>query len=114
MSAPKSGRQPVKVSRSLSLPRQIGGADRVLALANGLVTVMLCYSTGFDLGSCVGFVTMGVCMHFFLRWMSSRDPWWRVVMLVYNRYPDVHEPSPSIKASARFRRPYGFDQDLPC
>lgn len=37
-----------------------------------------------------------------------------MLCLVYNRYPDVYEPGPSAKFSARFKRPYGFDQDLPC
>jgi type IV secretion system protein VirB3 len=55
-----------------------------------------------------------VLVHIFLRWKSSSDPWWRIVMLVYNRYPDVYEPIPNAKFSARFKRPYGFDQDLSC
>lgn len=48
MSAPEGGRHRAKVSRSLSLPRQIGGADRMLALANGFVTTLLIYACGFD------------------------------------------------------------------
>ncbi|MBB6106490.1 type IV secretion system protein VirB3 [Paraburkholderia bannensis] len=114
MSAPESGRNRAKVSRSLSLPRQIGGADRMLAMANGFVTAMLCYACGFDLVVSAAFISVGAGVHFFLKWMSARDPWWRLVMLAYNRYPDVHEPSPMQKGTARFRRPYGFDQDLPC
>lgn len=114
MSAPEGGRHRAKVSRSLSLPRQIGGADRMLALANGFVTTLLIYACGFDPVVSAAFVAVGVSGHFFLKWMSARDPWWRLVMLAYNRYPDVHEPSPMQKGSARFRRPYGFDQDLPC
>jgi type IV secretion system protein TrbD len=109
-----SARERPKVSRSLSLPRQIGGADRMLAIANGFLTAMLCYSCGLDLVSSAAFIAIGITTHMFLRWMSSRDPWWRLVMLVYNRYPDVHEPVPTQRSSARFRRPYGFDQDLPC
>ncbi|WP_430231694.1 conjugal transfer protein [Paraburkholderia tropica] len=109
-----SARKRIKVSRALSLPRQIGGADRVLALGNGLITVLLCYSCGFDLVMIPAFVGLGIGVHVFLRWMSARDPWWRVVLIIYNRYPDVHEASPMHKTSARFRRPYGFDQDLPC
>lgn len=114
MSAPEGGRHRAKVSRSLSLPRQIGGADRMLALANGFVTTLLIYACGFDPVVSAAFVAVGVSGHFFLKWMSARDPWWRLVMLAYNRYPDVHEPSPMQRGSARFRRPYGFDQDLPC
>ena len=109
-----SARNRAKVSRGLSLPRQIGGADRLLALANSFLTMLLCYACGFDLVSSIGFIGLGMGIHFFLRWMSTRDPWWRLVMLVYNRYPDVHEPTPGGKWSARFRRPYGFDQDLSC
>jgi type IV secretion system protein VirB3 len=37
-----------------------------------------------------------------------------MVMLIYNRYPDVYAPEPHGKFSARFKRPYGFDQDLSC
>ncbi|CAG9254970.1 VirB3 family type IV secretion system protein [Paraburkholderia unamae] len=109
-----SARERSKVSRSLSLPRQIGGADRLLAMGNGFVTVLLCYACSMDPVSCACFIALGAAIHFFLRWMSSRDPWWRLVMLVYNRYPDVHEPTPAHRVSARFQRPYGFDQDLSC
>jgi type IV secretion system protein TrbD len=114
MSAPKAGRNRATVSRSLSLPRQIGGADRTLALANGFITCLVVYACGFDPVVSAAFVAVGIGVHIFLKWMSARDPWWRQVMLAYNRYPDVHEPSPMQKGSARFRRPYGFDQDLPC
>ncbi len=33
------------VSRSLSLPRMLGGAVRGLAIANGTITALLCYAT---------------------------------------------------------------------
>ncbi|CAE6963091.1 VirB3 family type IV secretion system protein [Burkholderia sp. R-70199] len=104
-----SHRKPVKVSRSLSLPRQMGGADRGLAIASGMVTLLLCYSFMTPAFFPVGFVG-----HWFLRWLSQKDPWWREIMLVYNRYPDIYEPMPTTKFAARFRRPYGFDQDLSC
>jgi type IV secretion system protein TrbD len=98
-----------KVSRGLSLPRQMGGADRGLAIFNGTMTGLLCY-TSMNLS----FLVFGVLVHFFLRWKSSTDPWWKIVMLVYNRYPDVYEPGPSTHFGPRFKRPYGFDQDLSC
>jgi type IV secretory pathway TrbD component len=102
-------RKRTKVSRSLSLPRQIGGADRGLAIASGTLTILLCYSS-----TTPAFLVVGVGLHWLLRWKTSKDPWWRLVMLVYNRYPDVYEPVPTTKFAARFKRPYGFDQDLPC
>ncbi|CAN7792530.1 VirB3 family type IV secretion system protein [Caballeronia sp. dw_19] len=98
-----------KVSRGLSLPREMGGADRGLAIFNGMMTALLCYTSMSPM-----FLALGVLCHFFLRWKTSTDPWWRLVMLVYNRYPDVYEPGPSSKFNVRFKRPYGFDQDLPC
>lgn len=104
-----SHREPVKVSRSLSLPRQMGGADRGLAIANGMVTLLLCYTCMSPL-----FIPLGLIGHWLLRWLSTKDPWWREVMLIYNRYPDIYEPRPTDKWSVRFKRPYGFDQDLSC
>jgi type IV secretory pathway TrbD component len=104
-----SHREQVKVSRSLSLPRQMGGADRGLAIANGAATLLLCITSRSG-----WFLLLGIVGHFALRWLSQRDPWWRDVLLVYNRYPDIYEPVPTSKASARYKRPYGFDQDLPC
>lgn len=104
-----SARKPTKVSRSLSLPRQMGGADRVLAIANGLGVGLLCYAAMTPT-----FLVIGVGVHLLLRWKTARDPWWREVMIVYNRYPDVYEPLASAKFDIRFKRPYGFDQDLPC
>ncbi|OLL30089.1 conjugal transfer protein [Burkholderia sp. SRS-W-2-2016] len=102
-------RQRTRVSRSLSLPRQMGGADRGLAIANGTMTMLLCYTSMTPT-----FLVVGIAVHWLLRWKSSKDPWWKQVMLVYNRYADVYEPVPTAKFSARFKRPYGFDQDLPC
>ncbi|APA90388.2 VirB3 family type IV secretion system protein (plasmid) [Paraburkholderia sprentiae WSM5005] len=102
-------RQPTRVSRSLSLPRQMGGADRGLAIANGTMTMLLCYTSMTPT-----FLVVGIAVHWLLRWKSSKDPWWKQVMLVYNRYADVYEPLPTTRFSARFKRPYGFDQDLPC
>lgn len=102
-------RKPTTVSRSLSLPRQMGGADRTLAIANGTVTLLLCYTSMTP-----AFLVVGIALHMLLRWKSSRDPWWREVNRVYDRYADIYEPIPTTKFSARFKRPYGFDQDLPC
>jgi type IV secretion system protein TrbD len=104
-----SHREPVKVSRSLSLPRQMGGADRGLAIANGTMTLLLCYSSRSG-----WFLPLGIIGHFALRWLSQRDPWWRDILLQYNRYPDIYDSVPATKSSPRFKRPYGFDQDLPC
>ena len=104
-----SARKQITVSRGLSLPRQMGGADRALAILNGTMTLLLCYSSMTPT-----FLVIGIGVHWLLRWKSNRDPWWRDVMLVYNHYPDMHEPLPSSRFSARFKRPYGFDQDLPC
>jgi type IV secretory pathway TrbD component len=102
-------RKPTKVSRGLSLPRQMGGADRGLAIANGTMTALLCYSSMTPT-----FLVVGIAVHWLLRWKSSKDPWWKQVMTVYNRYADVYQPMPTTKFSARFKRPYGFDQDLQC
>lgn len=108
-------RQPTKVSRSLSLPRDLGGADWPLAIANGTVTLLLCYvSWGAGWLAVAGFLTLGVCIHLVLRWKSAKDPWWRLILLVYDRYPDMYEPMPTSRFAARFKRPYGFDQDLSC
>nr|WP_155626754.1 VirB3 family type IV secretion system protein [Burkholderia vietnamiensis] len=102
-------RNPTRVSRSLSLPRQMGGADRGLAIANGTLTALLCYSSMTPT-----FLVVGIAVHWLLRWLSTRDPWWKEVLVVYNRFPDVHEPLPTSRFSVRFKRPYGFDQDLRC
>ncbi|WP_370711998.1 conjugal transfer protein [Paraburkholderia sp. IW21] len=87
----------------------MGGADRGLAIANGTMTVLLCYSSMTPT-----FLAVGIAVHWLLRWKSSKDPWWKQVMTVYNRYADVYQPMPTTKFSARFKRPYGFDQDLQC
>ena len=98
-----------KVSRSLSLPPQMGGVDRKIAILNGTVTVLLTYSA-----MSMWFLVVGVTAHALLRWKTTKDPWWRETLVVYDRYADEYEPTPTMKFSARFRRPYGFDQDLPC
>lgn len=104
------------VSRSLSLPRTLGGAVRGLAIANGTITALLCYSTmngGWQV--VMGFFLLGMIAHALLRWFTDRDPWWNLVLTVYNHYADIYEPVPwHGKASQQFRRPYGFDSDLPC
>ncbi|WP_241021517.1 conjugal transfer protein [Burkholderia sp. Ac-20353] len=87
----------------------MGGADRGLAIANGTLTALLCYSSMTPT-----FLIVGIGVHWLLRWLSTRDPWWKDVLVIYNRFPDVHEPLPTARFSVRFKRPYGFDQDLPC
>jgi hypothetical protein len=48
-------------------------------------------------------------------WLTNKDPWWNQILMVYDRYGDLYEPGPwHGKLGARFRRPYGFDSDLPC
>jgi len=97
------------VAQSLSLPRLVGGADRVFAILNGTVAAVLSYAT-FSLY----FLPIAVVLHIWLRWMTTQDPWWRELLPVYDRFPDVYEPWPSRKMGARFKRPHGFDRDLPC
>ncbi|CAM2158329.1 type IV secretion system protein TrbD (plasmid) [Pararobbsia alpina] len=98
-----------KVSRSLSLPRTMGGADRFLAILNGTMTALLCYSSMSPWFFAVGFAS-----HIFLRWVTQKDPWWRQILIVYNRYGDSYEPDASLPSSQRYKRPYGFDSDLSC
>ncbi|MCK4118408.1 conjugal transfer protein [Ralstonia nicotianae] len=105
-----------KVSRSLSLPRTVGGAVRGFAIANGTVTALLIYAT-FSAGwqMVAGFAALGTTSHLLLRWLTNRDPWWNQILLVYDLYADVYEPGPwHGKFAARFQRPYGFDAYLPC
>lgn len=105
-----------KVSRSLSLPRMIGGVVRGFAIANGTLTAVLVYITyraGWQL--ICGFLALGMVVHMALRWLTNKDPWWNQILMVYDRYGDLYEPGPwHGKLGARFRRPYGFDSDLPC
>ncbi|WP_416046834.1 conjugal transfer protein [Cupriavidus basilensis] len=104
------------VSRSLSLPRMIGGAVRGLAIANGTITALLIYVTyraGWQLP--VAALVFGIVVHGLLRWITTRDPWWNQVLNVFNHYGDVYDSMPwHGRMRARFRRPYGFDSDLPC
>lgn len=104
------------VSRSLSLPRTIGGAVRSLAIVNGTITALLIYATyAGGIWFMLGFFLCGCGMHLYLRWLTTRDPWWFANLGVYNHYGDVYDSIPwHGKLAARFRRPYGFDSDLPC
>lgn len=104
------------VSIGLSRPRQIGGAVRGLAIANGTIVALLVYVTfrsGWKIP--VAVVLMGLAFHALLRWLTTRDPWWNQILSVYNTYGDVYESGPwHGKLHSLFRRPYGFDSDLPC
>lgn len=90
----------------------MGGADRGLAITNGTMVALLCYSS--PLSATPVFFLLGLGVHWLLRWKSSKDPWWREVMKGFNQYADIYEPRPASKSSVKFKRPYGFDQDLPC
>lgn len=104
------------VSIGLSRPRQIGGAVRGLALANALIVVLLVYVTfrsGWKIPA--AFIVLGMFSHWLLAWLTSRDPWWNQVLNIYNQYGDLYDSAPwHGKLHALFRRPYGFDSDLPC
>ena len=67
-----------KVSRSLSLPRMIGGVVRGFAIANGTLTAVLVYITyraGWQF--ICGFLALGMVVHMALRWLTNKDPWWK-------------------------------------
>ncbi len=104
------------VSRGLSLPQLIGGAVRGLAIANGAIVALLIYTTyssGWQVP--LACLALGVAMHALLAWLTSRDPWWSRILNVYNLYGDVYDSRPWHGTShSVFRRPYGFDSDLPC
>ncbi|GJG97763.1 conjugal transfer protein [Cupriavidus pauculus] len=104
------------VSIGLSRPRQIGGAVRGLAIANGTIVALLVYVTfrsGWKIPLAV--IAMGMAHHALLRWLTSIDPWWNQVLGAYNRYGDWYEAIPwHGKTHTLFRRPYGFDSELPC
>ena len=87
----------------------VAGADRFLAILNGTITALLCYSSMSPWFLAIGFGT-----HALLRWVTQRDPWWRRILIVYNRYGDTYEPNVSLPFATRYKRPYGFDTDLPC
>ena len=104
------------VSIGLSMPRLIAGAVRTLAIANGTITALLIYVTyrsGWQIPA--SFFVLGLSVHALLAWLTSRDPWWNQILNLYNQYGDLYESLPwHGKSHPVFRRPYGFDSDLPC
>ncbi|SPS02324.1 conjugal transfer protein [Cupriavidus taiwanensis] len=104
------------VSIGLSMPRLIAGAVRGLAIANGTIVALLIYVTyrsGWEIPAAI-FVS-GLCNHALLAWLTSRDPWWNQILNVYNTYGDLYDSVPwHGNSHPVFRRPYGFDSDLPC
>lgn len=97
-----------QVHKSLLEIKTIGGVEKRMAIANGTLSAALTMGTTQPL-----FIGVGAIVHFFLVWVTKKDPFTIKVYMRYATMGDVYDPWPkrTIKVNAR---PEGFGKNLLC
>ena len=94
------------VHKSLLEIKTLGGVEKRMAILNGTMAAALTMGT-----SQPAFIALAVIVHFFLMWLTKKDPF---TIMIYTRYAlmgDIYDPWPRRK-SKRNQRPEGFGKNL--
>lgn len=96
------------VHKSLLEIKTLGGVEKRMAIANGTFAAALTMGTEQPM-----FILLAIGVHFFLMWVTKKDPFLLMVYTRYVRMGDIYEPwvKRSIK---RNPRPEGFGRNLLC
>jgi len=96
------------VHKSLLEIKMVAGVEKKMAIMNGTMAATLTMAMNQP-----GFIGLGVMVHFFLMWVTKKDPF---TIKVYARYAllgDVYDPWPK-RTNKRNPRPEGFGKNLLC
>jgi type IV secretion system protein VirB3 len=96
------------VHKSLLEIKTVGGVEKRMAIANGTLAAALTMGTNQPM-----FLLLAVVVHFFLMWLTKKDPFTVKVYMRYALLADIYDPWPrrTIKRNAR---PEGFGKNLLC
>lgn len=96
------------VHKSLLEIKTIAGVEKRMAILNGTMAAALTMGT-----EQLGFIPLAVILHFFLMWVTKKDPFTIKVYARYALLADVYDPWPK-RTNKRNPRPDGFGKDLLC
>jgi len=86
--------------------KTVGGVEKRMAIANGTMAAALTMGSEQPY-----FLGLAIAIHFFLMWLTKKDPF---TILVYKRYAvmgDVYDPWPK-RTMKRNARPAGFGKNI--
>lgn len=96
------------VHKSLLEIKTIGGVEKRMAIANGTLAAALTMGTNQPL-----FIGLAIVVHFFLMWLTKKDPFMVKVYVRYAALADIYDPWPR-RTHKRNQRPEGFGRNLLC
>lgn len=97
-----------RVHKSLLEIKTIGGVERKMAIANATISVALVMGTEQPL-----FLLLWIGIHFFLMWVTKKDPFALKIYTRYTKQGDVYDPWPR-RIVKRNQRPEGFGRNMLC
>ncbi len=96
------------VHKSLLEIKTLGGVEKRMAIANGTLAAALTMGTNQPM-----FLALAVVVHFFLMWLTKKDPFTIKVYMRYALMGDIYDPWPK-RTIKRNSRPEGFGKNLLC
>lgn len=96
------------VHKSLLEIKTYGGVEKGMAVANGTLAAALGMGTEEP-----AFLLLAIAVHFFLMWLTKKDPFTVKVYMRYAKMGDIYDPWPK-RTMKRNARPEGFGKGLLC
>lgn len=96
------------VHKSLLEIKTLGGVEKRMAILNGTMALTLTMAMNQP-----GFLALAVVLHFFLMWVTKKDPFTIKIYARYALLADVYDPWPK-RINKRNPRPDGFGKNLLC
>ncbi|MDE3021451.1 MAG: VirB3 family type IV secretion system protein [Pseudomonadota bacterium] len=97
-----------RVHKSLLEIQTLAGVERRLAIFNWTLAAVFVLGAGM-----VSYLAVAFILHAFLRWITRKDPYLRLIYIRYNRQADEYDPWPHATQKQN-RRPHGFGRGHLC
>lgn len=94
------------VHKSLLEIKTLGGVEKRMAIANGTMAAAMTMGTNQP-----GFLVLAIGVHFFLMWLTKKDPFTVMIYMRYALMGDIYDPWPR-RTMKRNQRPDGFGKNL--
>lgn len=96
------------IHKSLHEVKRIGGVESKLAILNG--TFVTAFVMGLGMWQ---LIPLGVATHFFLAYITKKDPYTRQIYMRYVTQADKYDPWPHA-VQKKNQRPEGFGKGMLC